>query len=490
MSIVYCKKTRRQFIVGTGNTLLALPFLPSLFSSEALAQTAAANDRKIMLFLTDHNMSKSYWIQPAMATSTVGPSGTKEVLLRSLSAMGQVSPMLTDSVFNALRLKDQVTIVRGLDMQAGVGHENLSGFGGSREDICPTFDTVIEDSPTVYPTTTSAAVTKAIRIDLDSSGWVSHRKIGSSLQFVQPYGSNKDQKALFVTGMYEEVFKSLTNGTVTSADTTNKLKTNILNRAFESFKSFKSSRKISSDDIARIDQHMGFLSDIQNGLNAVTNITGSCSLPGAPTTNNDPFVLNPLYLDLLAVAFKCGLTKLGVMKFEGQDALWLPGLSLPQGMGLHGGMHGGGTADLWALKRNAYTSYNQYIYNTVASRFLNAMNVPEGTTGRTYLDNMVTAVMPKFGMEDTDGGSGHGGWDTQAMLIGSMGGRFRSGRFYSYQGGLPYNSLIVSLLDLMGVPRSEYAQYSNTGKGWGIYRSPSGNPFASRFYENLTELFA
>ena len=489
MSIVYCKKTRRQFIVGTGNTLLALPFLPSLFSSVALAQTAAANDRKIMLFLTDHNMSKSYWIQPAMATSAVGSSGTKEVLLRSLSAMGQVSPMLTDSVFNALRLKDQLTIVRGLDMQAGVGHENLSGFGGSREDVCPTFDTVIEDSPTVYPTTTSAAVTKAIRIDLDSSGWVSHRKIGSSLQFVQPYGSNKDHKALFVTGMYEEVFRSLTNGTVATADTTNQLKTNILNRAFESFKSFKSSRKISSDDIARIDQHMGFLSDIQNGLNAVTNITATCSLPGAPAINNDPLVLNPLYLDLLAVAFKCGLTKLGVMKFEAQDALWLPGLSLSQGVGLHGGMHGGGTADLWAQKRNAYTSYNQYIYNTVASRFLNAMNVPEGTTGRTYLDNMITAIMPKFGMEDTDGGSGHGGGDTQAMLIGSMGGRFRSGRFYSYPDRLPYNALLVSLLDLMGVPRTEYAKYSNTGKGWGIYGSTTGNPFASRYYENLTELF-
>lgn len=42
MSVVYCKKTRRQFLVGTGGTLLALPLLPSLLTSTAEAQMPSA----------------------------------------------------------------------------------------------------------------------------------------------------------------------------------------------------------------------------------------------------------------------------------------------------------------------------------------------------------------------------------------------------------------------------------------------------------------
>ncbi len=487
MSVVYCKKTRRQFLVGTGSTLLAIPFLPSLFSSVAMAQSAAANDRKMMIFLTDHNMLSDYWINPALATTPVGSSGTKEVLLRNLSSLSDVSPMLTESIYNSLRMNNQLTLLRRLNMQAGVGHENLSGMGGSRGDICPTFDTIIEDSPTVYPSTTSAAVTKAIRVDLDESNWLSYRKIGTSLQPLAPYGRAR------TLSFYNDIFSSISNGTVAPNDMTNKLKSNILNRVFQSFQSFKSSRKISSDDIARLDQHMGFLSDLQKSLNIVIAPSASCTNPGAPIESTDPLIFNQVYLDLLAVAFKCGLTKLGVMKFEGQDALWLPGLALPQGTGLHGGMHGGSTPDLWANKRNAHTTYDKFIYNKVAERFLNSMNVLEGSTGRTYLDNMITAIVPKFGMEGADGGSGHGGDDTQAMLIGSMGGRLRSGRLYNfpeptYEKRLPHNALFVTLLDLMGVPRAEYAKYSNTGSGWGIYGSTFQNPLAARYYDNLSEI--
>ena len=374
-------------------------------------------------------------------------------------------------------------------MQAGIGHPNLSGMGGSKEDICPTFDTIIEDSPTVYPSTTSAAVTKAIRVDLDQSNWLSYRKIGTSLQPLAPYGRAR------TLNLYNDVFSSLTNGTVAPSDMTNKLKTNILNRVFQSFQSFKSSRKISSDDIARLDQHMGFLSDLQKSLNIALPPSALCAKPGAPIESSDPLIFNQVYLDLLAVAFKCGLTKLGVMKFESHHALWLPGLSLPQGTNLHAGIHGGTTADLWANKRNAHTSYNKFIYNKVAERFLNSMNVLEGSTGRTYLDNMITAVLPKFGMEKADSYSGHRGVDTQAMLIGSMGGRLRSGRLYhfpepSYRKRLPHNALFVTLLDLMGVPRAEYAQYSNAGKGWGIYGSTLQNPLAARYYEGLSEIMA
>ena len=514
MSIVMCKKTRRQFIVGTGNTLLALPLLPSLFPSAAMAQAAAANDPKLMLFMTDHNMLSESWVNPLQILTQFRTQGTKEMMLKDFSSLGQISPVLTDSVFDTLRMNNQMTILRGMSMQAGVGHGNLAGLGGSKNDICPTFDTIIEDSQSVYPSaTTGASVTKAIRIDLGQDGWLSRRKVGSIFQSVPTYGqeifynnTTTGIKPNTVVGLYTDVFKSLTNGTVTAADTTNKFKTNILNRVFESYQSFKSNRRISSDDIARLDQHMGFLSDLQNSLKVILSPAMACSNQTQPINSFDPLIYNPIYMDLLAVAFKCGLTKLGVMYFESSQALWTPGLSLPDGTGLHGGIHGGDTLALQTLKRHSHMMYDKYMYNTIAKKFLNSMNVVEGATGRTYLDNMITAILPNFGMEDVGNGSGHRGNDTQAMLFGSMGGRVKAGRYFSlpvddYGGNrgfetyIPHNALFVTLLDLMGVPKSEYEKYSNVSKGWGVYGSTvvtNGlavqNPFTSRFYGNIPEM--
>ena len=499
MSVVYCKKTRRQFLVGSGQTLLALPFLPSLFSSQALAQAAAPTDRKLMTFLVDHNMMVDYWIPKATAVTSVGSAGVKEIMLKTLSTMSEVSPMLTAPIFNSLRLADKMTLIRNLELQAGTGHENYAGMGGVR-DACPTFDTIIEDSNSVYGATTPPSITKAIRVDFDQSNYLSLRQVGTTFQQVVPYGFDQNNyfyntKYYTLPVLYNDVFSLLTNGTASPIDTTNTLKSNILNRVFESFRSFKSNRKISSDDIARIDQHMGFLADLQNSLNVTLPPVVSCAKPSSPTVTKDPLIYSPLYIDLMSVAFQCGLTKFGSLKFEGQDPKWLPGLSLPDGTGLHGAVHGGSTAAEWALKRHAHTTYDKYNYNQLVARFLSNMNIMEGTTGRTYLDNMVTAVLPKFGMEDTDRGSGHDGSDTQTMLFGSMGGRLRTGSLLTMPTAagdlrLPYNSVLVTLLEMMGVPPTDYVKYSNRGKGWGHYVSTDGGTFGARFFTNIPELIA
>ena len=53
-------------------------------------------------------------------------------------------------------------------MQAGVGHENYSHMGGANGE-CPTFDTIIEESPTLYDSNTASYVTKAIRVDFSGA---------------------------------------------------------------------------------------------------------------------------------------------------------------------------------------------------------------------------------------------------------------------------------------------------------------------------------
>ena len=82
MSIVYSRKTRRQFLVGSGQTLLALPFLPSLIPSYAHAQ-ASVIPRRMMNFAFDHHNESEFWLNKSVATAGVGSIGMKEALLSS-----------------------------------------------------------------------------------------------------------------------------------------------------------------------------------------------------------------------------------------------------------------------------------------------------------------------------------------------------------------------------------------------------------------------
>lgn len=523
MSIVYCKKTRRQFLVGAGNTVLALPFLPSVFSSVASAQMAAPSTRRMMTFSFGHSVLKEYWPQRSLATTAIGSSGAKERLLSSLASSAEMSPLLSHSLYNTLRLNNKITIVRGLDVQKGGGH-GIAATGGALEtnagnlvnngNLYPTIDTMIDSSTSVYPLSTPASVTKAIRINFASDGghYDFLRKVGGTYQAVPFYGYDNNQyyyntKYYTLPVFYNDVFKSLTNGTVAPIDTTNNLKSNILNRVYQSYLSFKTNRKISSDDIARVDQHMGFLSDLQRSLNVTAPAPSTCAKPNSPIASNDPTVFTPLYMDLLAIAFKCGLTKYGSFTFEGHNPSWLPGLTLPSGTDLHGAIHGVNGGSLANLKKHSYETFSRYGLDLIASRFLAPLNELEGNTGRTYLDNMTTNIFTEMGVESALGGSGHSSEDMQQVLIGSMGGRMRAGNYLAlpeitvnyFPYRLPYNALMVTLLDLMGVPASEYSAYSsNVGKGWGYYGSTASNsyeptiisPLAGRFYQGISELIA
>ena len=89
MSIVYSKKSRRQFLVGTGQVTLTLPLLSSLLPKEALA-AASKPDPRMVFFTFGHAQPKDKWIDPTLAQTPVGSDGAKEALLNSLGQ--QISP--------------------------------------------------------------------------------------------------------------------------------------------------------------------------------------------------------------------------------------------------------------------------------------------------------------------------------------------------------------------------------------------------------------
>lgn len=490
MSIYYCNKSRRQFLVGAGKTLLALPLLPSLLPAEAFAQSAVA-PKRMMLFWFDHGNLNLMWPNKSAATTAIGSSGAKEVLLRSLGSTSAFSTVLGNARYESLKNADQISIIRGLDASVAYGsaHGNFplaQAQDRNSEGGFPTIDTVLEASKTLYPDSTPASVRKAIRVDNLAAGGLFYQKVGSAVQVVPGYTSTAGLKKF-----YTEVFSGLTGGTTTPVDNTNQLKSNILNRVYGAYTDFKNGRRISADDKARLDQHMGYISDLQKSL-SVAAPTLTCTKPNDPGAPVDPTLYNALYLDLLAAAFKCGVTKVGTMAFEGHDPQWIPGINAV-GTVIHEAMHGtAGTAK----QQQSFEIWWRYFTNLIADRFLAPLDVQEGNTGRTYIQNMITGMLCAGGMQDLGDDNGHTGMDNQQVLIGSMGGALRSGRYtlmpnpkpYTMT-GMPYNCFLITLLQLMGIPQSEYAFATPNGMGYGYYGNfPATHPHKARFYQPISEI--
>ncbi len=182
------------------------------------------------------------------------------------------------------------------------------------------------------------------------------------------------------------------------------------------------------------------------------------------------------------------------MAFEAQDPQWIAGLN-ELGSNVHDAMHGTvGKAN----QIKAYQTWWTYMANQIAERVLAPLDTLEGNTGKTYIENMITGMLCAGGMQNANANddNGHNGLDSQQVLIGNMGGGLRSGRYlvlpragawpYAH---MPYNSFLLTLLQLMGVPPAEYAYATPDGKGFGYYGDfPSNSPLKSRWYTPLTEI--
>jgi hypothetical protein len=163
---------------------------------------------------------------------------------------------------------------------------------------------------------------------------------------------------------------------------------------------------------------------------------------------------------------------------------------------VHEAIHGdqGATqAEKDATKLYTYRAWWRYFCNQIADQFLAPLDQMEGDTGRTYIENMITGFIATGG---TIGG--HSGYDSQQILIGNMGGRLRSGRYYTlFSGGdtnnvdnsYPYNGFMITLFNLMGIQPSEYAFATSNGQGFGLYTGYGANyPLRNRFYTPIQEV--
>lgn len=495
MKMKICPQTRRQFLVGSGRTLLALPLLPSLLPRAAYAQAGVA-PKRLMIFHYDHNNMFDMWPAGRLATTAVGNNGARQVMLSQLGTVASHSPALNNARYEQLKNAGLMTYVRGLDIEHGAGHGNGYIAAGQDRDAGPTLDTVLEVCPSVYPANTPINVRRAIRI-APEHGAHFYQKVGGVISSVPHYGGYDLRQ------FYIDTFGSLTNGTTPPQDFSNQVKSNILNRVMESFSSFRNGPRISAEDQARLDQHMDFLSDLQRSYASTQPPVITCNRPADPgnISGTDYVTYNRMYMDLLAIAFRCGITKVGVFSFEGHDPQWIPTLDT-QGRGMHAVMHGEGGG---ALQLAVKTQWWRYFADMIADRFVAPLQEMEGNTGKSYIENMLTVLACQGGWAGPGNDGGHNGGDSQQIILGNMGGAMRSGMYLLnpraeleqnvsdiYNGPtIPMNRFLITLLHLMGAQPSEYAFATPDGQGFGYYGAFNANyPRRNLFYQPIQELLA
>ncbi len=496
MSIGYCKKSRRQFLIGTGQTLLFVPLLPSLLPLEAFAQSQMA-PRRMMNFLLQHHWKPSHWTNFENGLSNVGSIGVKERMLTAFGNSGSsLGQYLTDPIYSSLLQRNLITIARGFnhELSGGNGHvtrtmgghvTDEAGSSSNNGNAQASYDYVIERSSSVNAGYTNKL--KVARVDLQGT-WTFVNKDPGSTNSSNPNPYNYYNIGQF----YNDLFSGLTGGTTTpqtGVDSTKVRKNNILNRIFPAFQSFKSNRKISKEDQLRLDQHLSYISDLQKQYANTTVILPpamTCTKPNAPGAYPNMInqkQVNELYIDMLALAFKCGLTQYGAMMFEWDGVEWLP--NSPGGR-LHLLVHGdsGQQGSDMSVK-----AFQKFAYDNIAMRFLKNLDEMEGTTGKTYLENMVVSMNQHCGASDeASNGGPHPDYDVQQVMFGNMGGMLRSGRYYSVPRNLPSNTYFMTLLKLMGVPESEYIRYSNAGnRGFGYYANQNSS-LGARIFTPVTEM--
>lgn len=486
--------TRRHFLQGLGGMSLSLPFLPSLFSKEALASVVPSNTRcflalssthggvrdedifgyllgyknsphlslKIQKFLSagldpisglnfpEHNIHYGRLIDFLQTASEAGdtdfdPDGGAKRLSYIVGA--KFNPYLT-----------KMNILRGIDLHLqNVGHQegyNLGNFAATQNGpavvASPTIDSFMANSKSFYGDT-GVSLKQMI---LGSGNSLSYDVNGLKL----PLTSSSTQ------GLFNTIF-GVPGAPVDKS---------IIDKVLEDYKRFVSpasatGSRISVEDKKSLDRFISHLNSVDQKLNS----TLSCSPPARKVnfTNvqYDGKNLNAIwteYAEIIALAFSCGASKVASGQCRVEN---LTKLSPDPENYHHHYAHNHITEFIEHRKFNRILT-DEMFYHVVST--LDKYSGP--TAGSTMLDHSLITWQPQSGIRT------HWFANTFVLTAGGAAGNIVTGNFIDYRSqnnlcfpsdhlsiggrpGAPQNQYLATVLQAMGLPPSEYENIAKFG---------------------------
>jgi hypothetical protein len=464
------RRSRRLFLRGAGGFVLAAPHLPSVLP-RAWAAPAA---RRFVCVWHENGRRLAQWY-PARSESELilpskdlGDGRTREMRLKDLPP-GPISAVLGPE-FDPFR--DKLLLPKSLnyDPKTGGGHNDAFSLCGTFKNAeHPSIDQVLAQSSKIYPSTPAVrALNLRAPTYKPGSGnlmTISRRRVGGAIIPVEAITNPRS------------AFRDLFGSAVVSADgTPNALfeqeragTRTVVDAVYEDYARLRSNRRLTAPDRAYLEAHLTFLHELQQRLAKRVDV-GTCQAraPGPALSGDQELVQNCRdHIDIAAAAIRCGLTNVATVM------LGISSLFSKYGFPHRNNHHGNGHADA-PVNRQEFLEMHRFLAGHVASLLKQLDVVEDPLTGATFLDNSLVLYANPLGDHHVD----HSNWDLPVLLAGSAGGRLRTGRYIDYAlssadpapskriyKGIPYNALLVTILQALGLEPADYEQDGRPGYG-------------------------
>lgn len=442
--------SRRCFLKGAGASLI-LPFLPSVMSH---AQTSD-NLRYVQVFTPFGQMDTRFW------PSDSGMRVVDGVHVKDLTSInGELSRVLGSS-FNSL--KGKMSVIRGLNVLAGSNLHNGS-FGSCGSG---TYTDNFHNGPPVFPWSVDAVLSQSSKVYPNTAGierFVNFAPVkGIYTNFSWWRRNGKIEHLPLIegnTGALLAKFSQLGNGAMPAQDPRKLRQTSVIDDIFEQYRQLRDSGKLSQECKNRLEAYTTMIREVERDLS--NEVQGpSCDRPGqVAETNEDARHRNQIKIAVAALA--CGLTKVA------SYSICLGNLPM------HSYAH--------EYKVDGHANRQRGAGEWVAFLISEMDKMPD--INGTLLDNSLVYWGNEYG--DQTSKSAHSRHNMPVVLAGG-GGKIRTGYFVDYNKSQrrPFNNLLVTLFNVMGLSSSDYERENVVG--FGEYNSGAINGFKVQNFMSMTE---
>lgn len=457
--------TRRSLVKAMGAAAFALPGL-ELFERSARAQTAAKTAKYIVFCYTPDGVNQSqFWPTGTTTNYTLSPilkpfeKYKDKLLIVGPQMNGSSLVANTGLTYFAPVAQHQAPVT----LTARAGHTCTGQFCAgnlgipylsnqltavNKLDKGPSIDQLIAKS--VGGGTTFSSLNFGMHPrGGDTPSDINYQDDGMPLKRLE-----SDTEAWDL--MFGKMAGTPTTGTPASTAAVNKLSavTDFLHTQFSTLRP-----ALSNMDQKALDSHLSALSvyetrmkkRLEDAANGMTPGGGAtCTNPtrpavtGSASSGADTETLAPFFMEMIATAFRCNLTKVASVTFGypgGGDAggLRMPWLGFTDP--LHFVSHHGGNA----TKLDKYAKMSTWIASQVALLMDRLAAIPSATGTGTLLDETTIYWFNRHG----DGDS-HANFALPNVILGGTGGYFKMGRWLQLPKTNP-TQVLISLANSMGV---------------------------------------
>lgn len=482
--------SRRHFLRGAGGLLVALPFLES-FAARGAAQ--GSKPKRLVSLQSTHGGAWATDLHPAQATLTksLAYAGHQvrrgDLTLATESGRSRLSPILSaPSSELTSRLVSKMNVLRGLGVPFyGFHHTggHLGNWGtiqGNLHDMShrPTIDTVIANTPGFYDRAPLLQVmlcgANKPAVAAASWGYENRRQKQGAVVRTSPAGSS--------LRLFERIYARPTPPTPTP-------RRSIVDRVLADYRRLRADSRMSQRDRLRLDAHVSHLEELETKLQ---NPHRAC--PGAETIDDNsaqrfadhdsqPELAREalqLWCDVIALAFACDTSRIAVIPIASSFSDWrgTGANDFHQAIAHQAGSRANPETppvDPPHPRVRMMQSYQRVFEHgfLYLAQKLDALSEGDGT----LLDSSLITWTHEAGLQT------HDQTDMPVITAGSAGGAMRTGMHADYRNlawsvanadesrpepvypGLHWHQYLGSVLQIMGVPASEYARGEYGGYG-------------------------